>query len=257
MSLRFPLVSLLLLLIFAPAGYSQGKQPGTGTDDHLIVKPRRIVITRRGELIRNFPGKKRATITYPVVSGLKDARVLRRIQSILQIKRVFDSSIAEYRDDAWLEEFSYEVGYNRNSILDITFSQTGSGAYPDDQSRHFAINLKNGRVFKASDVFIVAKFGALAALVDAQLQDELKEIARESAKDLPEYKEIVESQGELKFAAKNLDDFSVSAKGITFLFDADYPHVIRAFEPGGQYFIRYEELKPYIKRDGALGQFIH
>jgi hypothetical protein len=255
--MRLAFVSLLLLLILAPANYSQRKHVGTGNDDHVIVKARRVVITRRGELIRNFPEKKRATITLPVVSGLKDARVLRRVQAILQIKNVFDSTIAEYRDDAWLEELTYEVNYNKNSIFDITFSETGTGAYPDDHSRHFVINLRNGRVFKVSDVFVVDKFGALAALVDAQLQDELKEIARESAKDLPEYKEIVESQGELKFVAKNLDDFSVSAKGITFLFDAGYPHVIRAFEPGGQYFVSYEELKPYIKRDGALGQFLH
>lgn len=255
--MRLPLVSLLLLLILAPGSYSQRKQTGSGIDDHVIVKPRRVVITRRGELIKNYPEKKRATITYPVVTGLKDARVLRRVQAILQIKNVFDSSIAEYRDNAWLEELTYEVNYNKNSIFDITFSETGTGAYPDDHSRHFVINLKNGRVFKASDVFVVDKFDGLAALVDAQLQDELKEIARESAKDLPEYQEIVQSQGELKFAAKNLDDFSVSAKGITFLFDAGYPHVIRAFEPGGQYFVSFEELKPYIKRDGALGQFIH
>lgn len=254
--MHLPLVSLLLLLILAPGSYSQGKQAGPSTDDHVIVKPRRLVIMRRGDLVKNFPEKRRATITYPVVSGLNQ-RVLRRVQAILQVKNVFDSSIAEYRDDTWLEEFSYEVNYNKNSILDITFSQTGSGAYPDDQSRHFAINLKNGRVFKASDVFVVDQFGALAGLVDVQLQDELKEIARENAKDLPEYQEIVQSQGELKFAPKNLDDFSVNAKGITFLFDAGYPHVIRAFEPGGQYFISFEELKPYIKRDGALGQFIH
>ncbi|HEV7747100.1 MAG TPA: hypothetical protein VGO56_19045 [Pyrinomonadaceae bacterium] len=250
-------VSLLLLSILAPANYAQRQLVGTGAADHAIVNPRKVVITRRSELIKNFPEKKHATITHPVISGLKDARVLRRVQSILQIKNVFDSTIAEYRDDAWLEEFSYEVNYNKNSILDITFSQTGSGAYLDDQSRHFAINLKNGRVFKASDVFVVAKFGALAALVDAELQDELEEIARENAKEMPDYQEIVASQGELKFAPKNLDDFSVSAKGITFLFDAGYPHVIRAFEPGGQYFVSFEELKPYIKPDGALGQFIH
>lgn len=255
--MRILSVSLLLLFISAPVNYSNAKQVKAHGDDHVIVKRRRVVITRRGELIKNFPQKKRATITYPVISGLKDARVLRRVQSILQLKNVFNSSIAEYREDTWLEEFSYEVNYNKNSILDITFSQTGSGAYPDDQSRHFAINLKNGKVFKASDVFVADKLGALAVLVDTQLQDELKEIAQENARDMPEYKEIVQSQGELKFAVENLDDFSVSAKGITFLYDAGYPHVIRVFEPAGQYFLSYEELKPYIKLDGQLGQFVH
>jgi hypothetical protein len=248
--------SLLLLLTAVCVNYSQTKQVTGRGDDHVIVKPRKVVITRSGELIKNFPEKKHATITYPVISGLKDARVLRRVQSILQLKNVFDSSIVEYRDDAWLEELTYEVSYNRNGILDITFSQTGSGAYPDDQSRHFAINLKNGRIFNASDVFVVGKLGALAMVVNSQLHDELSEIAKENEKDMPEYKEIVQSQGELKFTVKNLNDFSVSAKGVTFLFDAGYPHVIRAFEPAGRYFLSYEELKPYIKLDGQLGQFV-
>jgi hypothetical protein len=253
--MRILAVSLLLLLVAAPFN-SQTRQVRASVDDHVIVKPRKIVITRRSDLIKNFPEKKRATITYPVVSGLKHARVLRRVQSILRLKNVFNSSIAEYRDDAWLEELTYEVNYNRNSILDITFTQTGSGAYPDDQSRHFAIDLKTGKVLKASDVFVRNKLETLALIVDTQLQGELKEIAQENAQDMPEYKEIVESQGELKFKLENLDDFSVSTKGITFLFDAGYPHVIRAFEPAGQYFLSYDELKPYIKHDGPLGVFI-
>ena len=249
-------VSLLLLLTAVPISYSQTKQVSGGGNDHVIVKSRRVVITRSGKLIKDFPEKKHATITYPVISGLKDARVLRRVQSILQLKNIFDSSIAEYRDDSWLEELTYEVNYNRNSILDITFTQSGSGAYPDDQSKHFAINLKNGRIFNASDVFVVSKLEALATLVNSQLQDELKEIAKENEKDMLDYKEIVQSQGELKFAVENLNDFSVSARGVTFLFDAGYPHVIRAFEPGGQYFLSYAELKPFIKLDGPLGQFV-
>jgi hypothetical protein len=248
--------SLLLLLIAAPLNYSQTRQVRASVDDHVIVKPRKVVITRRGDLIKNFPETKRATITYPIVSGLKNWRVLRRVQSILRLKNVFNSSIPEYRGDTWLEQLSYSVNYNTNGILDVTFSQIGSGAYPDNQSRHFAINLKTGNVFKASDVFATHKLAALALIVDTQLQDELKEIAQENAEDMPEYKEIVQSQGELKFKIENLDDFSVSAKGITFLYDAGYPHVIRAFEPAGQYFLSYDELKPYIKRDGPLGVFI-
>jgi hypothetical protein len=76
------------------------------------------------------------------------------VQSILQIKNVFDSSVSEYRQDNWLEEFGYEVNYNKNHILDITFSQSGSGAYPDSQTKHFAINLMNGRVSRGLPHFL-------------------------------------------------------------------------------------------------------
>jgi hypothetical protein len=48
----------------------------------------------------------------------------------------------------------------------------------------------------------------------------------------------------------------VGRTGITFLYDAGFPHAIKAFEPQGKYFFTYAELKLYIKRDGPLGQFI-
>ena len=217
-----------------------------------------MLIIRRSALIKDFPNKKRAIVTYPVISGLKNAQVLGRVQTILQVKNVFDSSIAEYRDDNWLEEFSYKVNYNKNNILDITFTQDGSGAYPDTQTRHFAINLKNGNVIKASDVFIASSLPTLRAMLDGKLQNELKEILeslKDSNSDPEDVRIASEAQEPQGYTIENLDDFEVGAKGITFLYDAGYPHVIQAFEPNGRYYFSYSELKPFIKRDGPLGQF--
>lgn len=253
-------IGFLLLLFTAPLSLSQVRQVAAqaGTD-RAVVRPRTVVIIRRGALTKDFPNKKRATVTYPVVSGLKDASVLRRVQAILQVKNVFDSSIAEYRDGNWLTEFSYKVNYNKNSILDITFTQDGVGAYPDTQTRHFAINLKNGRIIKASDVFITSSLPTLRTMLDGNLQSELKKILeslKDSKRDPEDVRIASEAQEALDYKTENLDDFEVGAKGVTFLYDAGYPHVIRAFEPNGRYFFRYSELKPFIKRDGLLGQFV-
>lgn len=155
--------------------------------------------------------------------------------------------------------FSYKVNFNKNGILDITFSQSGSGAYPDVQSRHFAINLKNGSIIKASDVFVASKLMELSATVNKKLQAELQEILKsmlESNSDPEDIRTAREAKEPLEFKVENLDNFSVGNKGITFLYDAAYPHVIQAFEPNGRYFFSYSELKPYIKRDGPLGQFL-
>jgi len=253
-------IAFLLFLFIAPVSLSQirpvAAQAGT---DRAVVRPRTVVIIRRGALIKDFPDKKRATVTYPVISGLKDPQVLRRVQAILQVKNVFDSSIAEYRGDNWLEEFRYEVNYNKNSILDITFTQDGSGAYPDMQTKHFAINLKNGKVIKASDVFITSSLTTLRTMLDGKLKSELKEILeslRDSKSDPEDVRIATEAQEPLGYTIENLDDFEVGAKGVTFLYDAGYPHVIQAFEPNGRYFFSYSELKPFIKRDGPLGQFV-
>ena len=256
------LSSIIVLLLLTTGSYAQLKPKATTsvpTNDRAIVTPRRVVIVRRGTLARDFPEKKKAIVTYPLISGLKDLKVLRRVQSILQVKNVFDYSLAEYGQDAWLEEFSYKVNYNRNSILDITFTQSGSGAYPDTQTKHFAINLKNGYVIKGTDVFVADKLAPLSDMVNRKLQSELKTILKDlgESKSDPEDIRISREAGEvLEFRVENLDDFSIGAKGITFLYDAGYPHAIQAFEPNGRYFFTYSELKTFIKRDGILGQFV-
>jgi hypothetical protein len=172
---------------------------------------------------------------------------------------VFDSSVDDYRQVAWLEEFSYRVNYNRNHILDITFTQSGTGAYPDTHTKHFVINLKDGKLIKGPDVFLNEKLESLATLVNSKLQSELKQILKENSgpkSDAEDTRIIKESQEVLEFKVQNLDDFSVGTKGITFLYDAGYPHAIKAFEPTGRYFFNYSALKPYIKHEGLLGQFV-
>lgn len=259
---RIGLSSLVVLLLLAPTSHSQSKAQAAkseATAERAIVTPRKVIIVRGGALIKDFPEKKRATVTYPVISGLKDPKVLRRVQSLLQVKNAFDTSLAEYREDTWLQEFGYKVNFNRNNILDITFTQSGSGAYPDTQTTHFAINLKNGSAIKASDVFLTDNLQTLSVIVNRKLQNEIKTILkdlRESKSDAEDIRIANEAGEVLEFKIENLDDFSVSAKGITFLYDAGYPHVIQAFEPIGRYFFSYTELKPYIKRDGLLGQFV-
>ena len=250
---------MIVLCLFASPLYSQASAQVAVRNDRVVVKPRTIVIVRSGKIVKDFPEKKRATIKYPVLSGLGDAGTLRRVQSLLQIKNVFDTSVAEYRQDNWLEEFGYEVNYNQNYILDITFRQEGSGAYPDTHTKHFAINLKNGTVLKASEAFIAQKLPALANLVSAKFQAELKQILTdlaESQSDAEDIRIAKEAQEALQFKLSDIDDFSINDKGVTFLYDAGYPHAIQAFEPEGRYFFSYAELKPFIKRDGPLGQFV-
>ena len=253
----FVLSLLVLTSVTTHAGQTSAAKPST-TDEHAIIQRHRIVLVRRPKLTRGSPYKERATVVYPIVSGLS-APVLRRVRAVFDFKNIFDYSLKEYREDTWLDEFGYKVNYNGNHLLDITFSQSGSAAYPDDQTKHFLINLRNGRVIKASDVFLTAKLETLSVMVDRKLKDELQEILkslRDSKSDPEDVQTASEAQEPLEFKVENLDEFSVGKKGVTFLYDAGYPHVIRALEPEGRYFFTYSELKPFIKRDGPLGQFI-
>jgi hypothetical protein len=214
-------------------------------------------LLRTGETTRNFPERRKAVVVYPSISGLRNQRVLRKVRAILQFKNIFESSLAEYREDPWLEEFDYQVNYNQDYILDLTFTETGSAAYPDTHHKHLTIDLRQGKVVKASDVFLAHKLEQLATLVNEKLQRELKESTPEilkagdiSANDLRDLYEA------LKFEVENLNDFEVAKDGLVFLYDAGFPHVIRALEPDGRYRFSYKELKPFVRPDGPLWQFV-
>ncbi|MGH9907818.1 MAG: hypothetical protein ACRD8U_19795 [Pyrinomonadaceae bacterium] len=132
--------------------------------------------------------------------------------------------------------------------------------HPDEHTKHLLINLKTGRVIKASDVFVNDRLPELAALVDEKLQAEIKQKAEQTRRasdvDDAESKSIIEGLEQLKFDLESLNDFSVNDKGITFLFDVGLPHAIRAFEPEGKYFFSYSELKPYLNTSGLLARFV-
>ncbi len=256
-----PLLALVFLSFISLNGVvGQATAARAAAEDRVVIQSRRVVLVRTGRIAKEFPHKKRAVVTYPVVSGLRNPNVLRRIRSHFDFKNIFEYSLKEYREDAWLSEFSYVVNHNGNSLLDITFMQSGSGAYPDDHEKHFLINLKDGNLVKASDAFAPDKLASLAAAVDHKLQQELRLLASEMAQDKDasqeERESIKQAYENLRFEIANLDEFSVSRKGITFRYDAGFPHVIQALEPTGRYIFTFAELKPYINPNGPLGQFV-
>ena len=246
------------LLLFVALAHADASQPAAS--DRAVVTRRRIVLVRTGRLARQFPERRRAVVHLPVVSGIADARVLRKVRATLDLKNVFDSTLAEYRQDAWLEEIDFKVNYNKHHLLDITIWQTGTGAYPDSQQEHYTFDLRTGDVLKAKDVFAAGALGALAAMADGRLREEVREIVAAVEQDQgiasEERPSLKESLAGLSFGVEHLDNFVVSDRGLTFLYDAGFPHVIKALEPAGEYFFTYAQLAPYIRRDGPLGRFV-
>ena len=104
--------------------------------------------------------------------------------------------------------------------------------------------------------------GKLANLVGKKLAIEKAEIIRQIdrnqfGKQSGEEKTASKQQvSDLKFTAENFNEFSVSDKGATILYDAGFPHVIQALEPEGRYFFTWTQLKPFIRPDGLLARFV-
>lgn len=256
-------MSRLILIVFSFLSFSALPSPALAAannnfQDQAIIQRRRIVLRRSAEVRRNFPQRKTAVVTYPIITGLRPA-ILKRVRTLLSFKNIFDYSLSEYRNDPWLSEFDYVVNHNADSLLDITFTQSGMAAYPDEQSKHFLIDLRSGTLVTAADTFQSEKLNALASEVDGDLQKELTKLRNENAASSDQQDEkaaVNDAYDILRFELKDLDNFSVSKRGVTFLYDAGFPHVIKALEPSGHYFFKYERLKPYIKSNGPLGQFV-
>lgn len=251
-------VTILLALAFSSAAFSQTRSPAAPAPGSVIVRPRKIVIRRSAAVTKHAPDRKTAVIVLPTVSGLSDPVVLARVRSQLEIKKAFNSTLQEYREDTWLSDLGYKVNYNADYLLDITFTQDGLGAYPDTHEHHILINLRNGARVRAADVFEATKIDALVELVNRELQRELQKLLSENIAGLQhddERQVLRDAYGHLNFDRLNLDEFSVSKTGVTFLFDAAFPHVMKALEPQGRYFFSYKTLNDYIRRDGPLGRF--
>src|SRR5262245_58496943 len=225
-------------------------------NDKVVIRPRTIVL-RRGEKGRDY---KEAIIKIPDIRGISDPDVLRKLQSILDLKNVFGDSLeeirSEFKESFWLTEITYKVNYNANFILDITFFESGVGAYPDTQIEHRIINLKTGDSLKAADVFNSSSLDALVKQVGAAMRAELRAEIRKYGRDQDAAERLKEALQNATFGVENLDNFSVNNTGVTFLYDFGFPHVIKALEPSGRYFFSYERLKEHIKQDGLLGVFV-
>jgi hypothetical protein len=273
--MRYILLLAMILAGFSFSATVSADQTQTRSDRAVITKKTATLIHRA----KDVDDAKTATVRYPLVTGIENPFILKKIRSALSFKRVFGQSLAEMRAEfeaeegsfTWLDGIDYTVNYNRRFILDITFTIEGTGAYPSSNSVHRLIDLKTGEIIKARHAFRRTLLRQLAAKVDQKMQQAIEEVKEDSRKELEAFKnsqdrknyddqviydEIMQNVLENKrFTLKCLDTFKVDDQGITFLYDFNMPHVILAMEPDSEYFFSWSELKRYLDPAGVLKDF--
>lgn len=211
------------------------------------ITPKETEYTRTGENVPDH--KKKFTVKYPVISGVKNPMLRKRIENSISYWSNFETKLDENLSDTWLYSLDYAVNYNKNSILDIRLVMEGSGAYPSMTDRNLVIDLRTGKRVYLADAF--RNIGKLLVKIEKKQNAEIKASAIED--------EITEEELRVEIgtrSVKKLEEFSVGEKGVTFLFDYDFPHAIKALEPPGKFFFTWRELRPHIKRGGLLEQFV-
>lgn len=233
---------LLLILAFSFTAFAQS----------VTITPRKITY-KRPKPIADF--KKTFTVNYPKVKAATPA-LSRKIESAISYEKVSGLNIEEEKSEIqWLEEADYEVGYNKNGILTITLSVSGTGAYPSVFSKTVVVDLKTGNRATPSNVFtnlerLVVK---AKAKQKAEIEKTIKEIKSDPANKDYENFDFFDNAD---FTVENLEEFAVNDRGVTFIYDYGFPHVIKALEPEGRYFFSWAELKPFIKPGGLLAKFV-
>ena len=267
MKQRYLCAVFLVIIAVCPSGIGQTAEDsspripgavnrGPYTSLKVGISPLKQTIKRRG---KNVPQDKKSFVVIDPIVIVGGNRLLsKKIEGLLDYERVFEVKIDEQvKDDNWLDEASYKVNYNNYGILDVTLTISGSAAYPSMANRTVVISLQTGKQLKAQDIFDPTKFTQLVAAVrvvqQAGIKTALAQLAKDSPDEVANVKEMLEGKD---FSEEHLNHFSVSDKGVTFIYDYGFPHVALALEPDRELFLLYTTLKPFIKRDGLLARFI-
>jgi hypothetical protein len=206
-----------------------------------------------GKKSEGFPAYRETIVRYPIVIGLQDPIVLKKVETALSLKSILGESLTELRQDKspWLTDLAYTINYNQNSILDVTYTISGMGAYPSTSEKRVSIDLISGNILQAKNLFKTDSNVTLAQSIDKMMQQEIQAKIIEVRKDSPDLEVAMFSKHHFK--AKDLNDFTIGKKGVTFHYNFDFIHAIKAAEPSGAYFLSYEKLSRYIRPDGAIG----
>jgi hypothetical protein len=235
-----------LIFLFTASAFSQS----------VNITPRKIVL-RRTNTSADY--KKKYTVVYPIISGVS-RRLKSKIERNLRYEKTFGYFFTDGLDEQYqlLDKGYYRVIYNKNDILNLKFSIDVSAAYESHYDKTIAVNLETGELIKPEDIFISRKLEQLAAKIDKSLQAEIAEAVREIKKDLSEgdsKQVLAQFEGKI-FTPLYLENFEMSDKGITFVYNYEFAHIVRNYEPTGRFFLSYAQLKPFVRRDGLLGKLI-
>lgn len=241
MKLKFGLLTIALITFV-----------GFANSQSVIITPKKTVYHRPKPIMDS---KRAFTVTYPIVKAATPL-LSKKIEAAISYARVLQLDLKdEINESQWLEEADFEVNYNAKGILVITLWISGSGAYPDGSSKTVAVDLKTGSRITPAIAF--REHASLTALVLKKQKLEIEKAIRE-IRENPDEKDTDPSElfREEMFTSKSLDQFAIDDKGLTFIYEYGFPHVIKALEPEGRYRFTWAEISRFINPASPLARFI-
>lgn len=211
---------------------------------------------RTGVDVSDF--KRDFEINYPRFSG-RPQNVLDKLKAATDYWEVFNMSLDDnLQDDDWLSNCDYAVKYNAKNVLSISLTCDGAAAYVSAMTKYLTFDLTTGDAVQVEDLFkpgthadVAKAFIKVMKANESKMDAEAKEYLDGERESYPDSKIAPD-----KMKLSNLDGFSLTDKGIIFIYEYNFANIAKAYEPDGEFFVTFAELKPFIKPDGLLGAFI-
>lgn len=174
------------------------------------------------------------------------------VEAALALPNVLKVTLADLERDAKdgsVTGLDYTVDYNAQGILELTYTLETMGAYPSSDVTHVLLDARTGAPITAAKAFDPSKLAELARMADKALRAEIDKALSDPD---PDAREIIEGYKDTHFGVGNLDPFEVSADGVTFLYDYDFPHVAQALQPPGRFHFAWLEIQPSLAKGSPL-----
>jgi hypothetical protein len=159
------------------------------------------------------------------------------------------SALAEFlevgEDDVRVD---FRVSFNARGFLDLTVVHETVTAYPDQHEQHYLFELGSGRRLRAADLFRSETRAQLVAAVDAKMQEAIQAAGH----DTPDCANL--EQEPRHFSADRLREVRLEPQALTILYDFDFPHVIQACEPSGEFRFAAAEIEPYLASGTGIAE---
>ncbi|WP_309607478.1 hypothetical protein [Flavobacterium sp.] len=142
----------------------------------------------------------------------------------------------------------YDVTFNNSIFLSITMNYESIAGTADLDSYYYNFDVSNKKILVYNDILKENKIIDFIKKCNAILKDRLKELGIQNkveTENSDEYKALLKLKQ--LFSNDNLDSFSISDKGITFIYNYGFQNGV--FDIDNNLYFSYKDFQKYTKED--------
>lgn len=229
-----------------PDGNGGGKADG---EDGLHIEA--AVTTLSASNVIRWPRAVDTSSTADDIANLELPFELITGENLEQIQRSWQLSPESLHQG--VDAADFEVTANQRGVLSLAIHYETQYAYPDTHHVYLNFDRSLGALVLVTDLLDEAALPTLAATLDAALQVRLAQLKSDFAAEIAAGDIDATQWDGLHVTADSLAQYSTTPDGVTFHWDAGFPHALAALAPDGDFEVPFADLQPYVNPVGPWG----